>query len=1226
MYRIEYNGTIIHDPSKFSSDCILMECTYSGEIGKVDTLDFTILPFHPFYNEFTRLQTGIVAYRDDHEIFRGRILSSSVDLYGNKKVQCEGSLAYLLDTIQPKMVYAEEDETAVSGAQLFRTIIANHNSQVEEVKRFTVGEITALKANDIIEVNQTSYTETRSMIDQYLLNTKGGYLRVRYENGVQYIDWVEDFGRNPNQTIKVGANVISFTEEISADDFYTVLFPIGTEKAVTRDTEEEIEEDDRKDHTITIASVNNDSPYLIVSQEFVNKYGYIYHNEDYGTVANPAELLRLANDTMTQFRKKLNRTVEIGGLDLHFIDSDVDQIILGDRVQIIAPNFDKNERLMLTKVDYDFQDPSKDKFSFGDGLQTLTKRTEANISHTSSTAKKAKNDSLTNGRDLFVKKNLIDIQANNMSVKVNEAMKVVADTIDFTFRKLTWESQAYTIQNDMEKAAIRAQFDNEWSQVTRSMSGYIDTQEGMAAFNAISNIVGSMGRQNNTVTAALDSDQGFFSWRSTQNTISEQGNYLQTLGVTVNGNESTVGLVAKTDQALDDLGDISRTVSDVSLTLCGDQDHPGIVSQVGQYINGNYINSVINQTADQVKISASKVDLGEYATVGLLEAQYVTAEDMHAEYGTGDELSVNDIDCDTIVCNSVNAAQYYVGVGENPDSLSDAIKTVSISGPDANNMYKLQYTTFMNDTPQDAGTFSRATNLTRGWSGGDLTVRATPQGNRFVHHLGRGVSTWDNYTLYIPIVYSENSDYDTVNPTGYTVEIDLSDEHTDWSNAGWVNAKLSINPTEKEISTTNQGNITAVSIAADVDITYDSTTHVYNITPKATANSILMDSFTIATDDDAYEAGVTYGQSIGYAGAKLNIDSTEKEISITNQGSVTSATISAVPGIIYNSATHTYTATATAKANNITMDANSIVGNDQAYQDGVIYGASTGYAAARLSIDDTNSKIDITNTGDITSATIGATAGISYNSSTHTYTATATADANGTDMATDTATGGTEAYRAGYDANNTARLSAVRSSGATSTGTLSYGETVTVTAQYMTYDGNVINTSRSLAYTAPADRYSQGQTAAGLSIDASNHTINRATSSDTKSVTITLDIGASGYDGEVYAAPITVKAGNTVLYSQYCVTEAPPENAYDSGWSLGWDQGYTRGYQDASGQTPSTHYTAVSAKRASTLTLYSQNKMSMARYIDSEDRYVSAGYHYWYYSETKGFETLYARS
>lgn len=1077
MYRIEYNGTVIHDPSKFSSDCILMECTYSGEIGKVDTLDFTILPFHPFYNEFTRLQTGIVAYRDDHEIFRGRILSSSVDLYGNKKVQCEGSLAYLLDTIQPKMVYAEEDETAISGAQLFRTIIANHNSQVEEVKRFTVGEITALKANDIIEVNQTSYTETRSMIDQYLLNTKGGYLRVRYENGVQYIDWVEDFGRNPNQTIKVGANVISFTEEISADDFYTVLFPIGTEKAVTRDTEEEIEEDEKKDHTVTIASVNNDSPYLLVSQDFVNKYGYIYHNEDYGTVANPAELLRLANDTMAQFRKKLNRSVEIGGLDLHFIDSDVDQILLGDRVQIIAPNFDKNERLMLTKVDYDFQDPSKDKFSFGDGLQTLTKRTEANISHTSSTAKKAKNDSLTNGRDLFIKKNLIDIQANNMSVKVNEAMKVVADTIDFSFRKLKWESEAYTIQNDMEKAEIRSQFDNEWSQVTRSMSGFIDTEQGMAAFNAISEIVGSMGRQNNRVTASLDSDQGFFNWGTVKNTITEQGNFITNLGVTVNGDDNTVGLVAKTDQAISDLGDVTRTVSDVSITLCGDQTHPGIVSRVGQYIDGNLVNSVINQDATTVKISAQKVDLGEYATVGLLEAKYVTAEDMHAEYGTGDELSVNDIDCDTIVCNSVNAAQYYVGVGDNPDSLSDAIKTVSIAGP-VNNVYTLQYTTFSNDTPQNAGTFSRATNLTRGWFGGDLTVQATPQGNHFVHHLGRGVATWDEYTLSIPIVYSENSDYDTVIPTGYTLEIDLSDKHDEWAGdgTGWRDAKLSINQTEKEISITNQGDIVSASITADAPL----------------------------------------GNN----------------------------------GYVYNSETRTYSFRASAKANDIVMD-----------------------------------------TEDVTT--------------------------------------GTEAYRAGYNANNTARLSAVRSSGATSTGTLSYGETVTVTAQYMTYDGDIINTSRSLAYTAPADRYSQGQTAAGLNINASNHTISRATSSDTKSVAITLDIGASTYSAEdgMWVAPVTVKAGSTVMYSQYCVTEAPPANAYDSGWSLGWDQGYTKGYQDGSGgQTPSTHYTAVSAKRASTLTLYSQNKMAMARYVDSEDRYVSAGYHYWYYSETKGFEILYARS
>ena len=1211
MYRIEYNGTVIHDPSKFSSDCILMECTYSGEIGKVDTLDFTILPFHPFYNEFTRLQTGIVAYRDDHEIFRGRILSSSVDLYGNKKVQCEGSLAYLLDTIQPKMVYAEEDETAISGAQLFRTIIANHNSQVEEVKRFTVGEITALKANDIIEVNQTSYTETRSMIDQYLLNPKGGYLRVRYENGVQYIDWVEDFGRNPNQTIKVGANVISFTEEISADDFYTVLFPIGTEKAVTRDTEEEIEEDEKKDHTVTIASVNNDSPYLLVSQDFVNKYGYIYHNEDYGTVANPAELLRLANDTMAQFRKKLNRTVEIGGLDLHFIDSDVDQILLGDRVQIIAPNFNKNERLMLTKVDYDFQDPSKDKFSFGDGLQTLTKKTEANISHTSSTAKKAKNDSLTNGRDLFIKKNLIDIQAKEMSVKVSDAMTINANAINLMFRQLKWESEAYTEPNDMARTEIRNRFANEWSQVTRTMDGFINTEEGIAKFNAISEIVGSMGRQTNKVTEALDSDSGFFSWTATSRTISEQGNTLNNVGLILNGEDGTSGLIAQTqnlDNSVNNVkltlngpdgtgglvaqvrdyggrlesaelllngdeqtaGLVARTAQNASdiaaarLTLCGDENHPGIVSEVGQYIDGKYVSTIINQDANDVKIKASKVDLGNYATVQQLEANYVKATEVESIITRAETAIINDLSSsesqiselyagdtyfDSTTVNTATIGELYLGSGQDVVSVSDGIKDVQIVGP-TNNVYKLQYKRFSDATWQDASvTFSRATSLTSAYGGGTLKVGAYPQDAvntyrntyRFADVPPSDV-TWDGSTASIPIKVTLNEE-ETVHDTGRRLEINFSDKYAEWSAAGWRGAKLSINQEEKEIS-------------------------------------------------------------------------------ITNQGDITSAAISAVPSIIYNSTTHTYTATATAKANAITMDVNSVVGNDQAYQDGVIYGASTGYAAARLSIDATNSKIDITNTGDVTSATIGVTAGISYNSSTHTYTATATADANGTDMVTNTATGGTEAYRAGYNANNTARLS-------TSGKTLGYGESVTVTAQYMTYDGDIINTSRTATFVGPADRYSQGQTAAGLSINASNHTINRATSSDTKSVAITLDIGASNWSDEdgMWVAPVTVKADSTVMYSQYCVTEAPPANAYDSGWSLGWDQGYTAGYRDGSGgQTPSTHYTAVSAKRASTLTLYSQNKMSMARYIDSEDRYVSAGYHYWYYSETKGFETLYARS
>ena len=548
MYKVYYNGSLIHDPSLMSSDYILLNGKCSKEAGKVDTMDFTILPSHPFYNVFTKLQTGIVAYRDNVEIFRGRILSSTINMNGEKSVQCEGSLAYLLDSIQP---ITKVDGT-VSCANLFRTIIANHNNQVEAAKQFQVGVISAAKASDQIEVNQTSYTETRSMIDSYLLNPKGGYLRARFENGVQYIDWIEDFGRNPNQPFIIGANIVEMSEENSTDDFYTILLPLGKEEAEEKETREEIEEDESRDHTVFVSDVNGGSPYMPVSNEFVQAYGRIYHMEDYGTVSSPAELKSMAEDTLTQFRKKLNRTVEITGLDLHFLDPNYDQILIGDRVNIIAPNFNKNETLMATKIDYDFSKPQGDRYSFGDGILPLTRKTETGISTTKKTAEKARDNSLTNGRDLLIKKNLIDIEANKLNLKVNDAMNITAKYVKWTFDAMAFGGKSYSY-SPADRQRIRGELADRWTDITRTMEGYISPEQGLADFKAISDIVTNTAEQVNTIYMHLDSDQGLFQWGVESKNLAGLGNKVNNVELVLNGPDGTGGLVSQVHE-IDETG------------------------------------------------------------------------------------------------------------------------------------------------------------------------------------------------------------------------------------------------------------------------------------------------------------------------------------------------------------------------------------------------------------------------------------------------------------------------------------------------------------------------------------------------------------------------------------------------------------------------------------------------------------------------------------------------
>ncbi len=84
--------------------------------------------------------------------------------------------------------------------------------------------------------------------------------------------------------------------------------------------------------------------------------------------------------------------------------------------------------------------------------------------------------------------------------------------------------------------------------------------------------------------------------------------------------------------------------------------------------------------------------------------------------------------------------------------LVDGVYDLQIVGPSGNsNTYTLQKKAIKDGTWTDVGTFSRATELTGAWNGGDLEVSASPQGNK--------------YTIHFPVTESTNSNSITIEPT-----------------------------------------------------------------------------------------------------------------------------------------------------------------------------------------------------------------------------------------------------------------------------------------------------------------------------------------------------------------------------------------------------------------------------------------------------------------------------
>jgi len=140
------------------------------ELNKEGKFDFTIYNNHPSFDHLHRLKSIIQVYQDDFLLFRGRILNDTQGFHNEKNVECEGELAFLMDSIQRPYDFTG------TPSELFTQFITSHNAQVDAAHQFKVGNITVTDPNDYISRSDSEYLNTFDSIQKKLIETLGGYL------------------------------------------------------------------------------------------------------------------------------------------------------------------------------------------------------------------------------------------------------------------------------------------------------------------------------------------------------------------------------------------------------------------------------------------------------------------------------------------------------------------------------------------------------------------------------------------------------------------------------------------------------------------------------------------------------------------------------------------------------------------------------------------------------------------------------------------------------------------------------------------------------------------------------------------------------------------------------------------------------------------------------------------------------------------------------------------
>ncbi len=352
MYRVLCDGLPIYDLR--DEELVLIDPKLTLEVNKAGSFEFKMPPNHPQYNLPVKMRSVIQVFQDDVEIFSGRPIEQKTDFYNRKFISCEGQLAYLNDSIQRP---AEYHDKTVRG--YLETLIANHNSQVDESKQFKVGIVTVKDNNDSL-YRYTNYNSTLQEIKEDLVDDLGGYIRIRNVDGYHYIDYIEEYDNTNNQTIQFGENLLDFSRNFDWTELVTTIIPLGAKLE-----ESPIEALEQR---LTIESVNNGCDYL-TNEEALATFGWIAKTVTWDGVKTPEMLLSKGRKWLTdnQFEEMV---IEAKAIDLHYTDGEIEQFKLGDKIKVHSLLHGIDRYFPLTKMTIQLNNLSANTITLGTTVET----------------------------------------------------------------------------------------------------------------------------------------------------------------------------------------------------------------------------------------------------------------------------------------------------------------------------------------------------------------------------------------------------------------------------------------------------------------------------------------------------------------------------------------------------------------------------------------------------------------------------------------------------------------------------------------------------------------------------------------------------------------------------------------------------------------------------------------------------------------------------------------
>lgn len=355
MYKIYSDDHLLYDDQ--IENLKVFAPKLNLELNKTGSFSFTIYTSHPYYSTIQKLKSIVSVYQDDFLIFRGRVLNIEEGFYNQLNVDCEGELAFLLDSIQRPYEFTGSIE------EYLTQLIENHNSQSQE--QFEVGNVTVTDPNNYITRSNIEYVNTWDELNNKLINSLGGYISVRHADGVKYIDYLEDFNLLAPQKVEFAKNLLDLKMIKKGEDIATALIPLG---AKIKDAE-----GNDTDQRLTIAEVNNGLDYII-DEDAVARYGFICKTQVWEDVTLASNLLTKGNMALASM-SEVNDTIELSAADMATANKDIGSFHIGTYVKVTSNPHGIDQLLLITKLSIDLFNPAANKLTLGGVVESFTSHT-----------------------------------------------------------------------------------------------------------------------------------------------------------------------------------------------------------------------------------------------------------------------------------------------------------------------------------------------------------------------------------------------------------------------------------------------------------------------------------------------------------------------------------------------------------------------------------------------------------------------------------------------------------------------------------------------------------------------------------------------------------------------------------------------------------------------------------------------------------------------------------